>query len=128
MSPVAPRRPCSQPGCGELVVSGRCGKHQRTVTEIARGTASQRGYGSAWQRYRAWFIQQAECSQCGRNHALCEGQCARDHRPTPAFAVDHIIPHRGDPLLFWKHDNHQSLCRSEHNAKSNSERLTRGGW
>jgi 5-methylcytosine-specific restriction enzyme A len=91
--------------------------------EQTRGSAAKRGYNRKWQEYRAWFIRQATCSVCGRNHALCEGECKKRGQVKPAYAVDHIVPHRGDSELFWTHNNHQSLCQAEHNAKSNRERI-----
>ena len=32
---------------------------------------------------------------------------------TPATQTDHVVPHRGDPTLFWdEQGNWQALCRS----------------
>lgn len=45
-------------------------------------------------------------------------RCYEDGMVTPAHQVDHVIPHRGDPLLFkdrtkpvTQQPNWQSLCR-----------------
>ena len=35
--------------------------------------------------------------------------------------VDHIRPHRGDPVLFWDEKNWQSLCKSCHDKKTWNE-------
>ena len=35
-----------------------------------------------------------------------------------ACVVDHLVPHRGDRLLFWDASNWQSLCESCHNRKT----------
>jgi hypothetical protein len=40
------------------------------------------------------------------------------NRQTPATVVDHIIPHTGDPELFWDVDNLQGLCDPCHNSKT----------
>ena len=32
--------------------------------------------------------------------------------------VDHIIPHRGDPELFWDRSNWQALCKNCHDRKT----------
>lgn len=32
----------------------------------------------------------------------------------PATVVDHITPHRGDPILFWDSKNWQPLCKDCH--------------
>ncbi len=117
--PSAPLRPCSHSGCGTLTSSGRCDRHQRPAYDRERGTAAQRGYDYRWQKYRDWFVRQTHSPECGRNHALCEGECARLGRATPAFAVDPVIPHRGNQELFWKHSNHRALC--ERNTMRNRE-------
>lgn len=30
--------------------------------------------------------------------------------------VDHVIPHRGDDVLFWDESNWQALCKSCHDS------------
>ena len=37
---------------------------------------------------------------------------------TKATVVDHIVPHRGDPKLFWDPDNWQTLCKRCHDKKT----------
>lgn len=39
-----------------------------------------------------------------------------------ATEVDHIRPHRGDPVLFWDAANWQGLCAECHGEKSQTER------
>jgi 5-methylcytosine-specific restriction enzyme A len=40
---------------------------------------------------------------------------------TPAFAVDHVVPHRGNRTLFWDEQNNwQALCHSCHSKKTNA--------
>ena len=34
--------------------------------------------------------------------------------------IDHIIPHRGDPILFWDRSNWQPLCKDCHDHKTGS--------
>ncbi len=50
--PSAALRPCSG-GCGARVARGYCPSCRRTQR---RGTAHERGYTAAWQRFRVWFI------------------------------------------------------------------------
>jgi 5-methylcytosine-specific restriction protein A len=38
-----------------------------------------------------------------------------------AECVDHIIPHKGDPRLFWDPSNFQGLTLADHARKTNSE-------
>lgn len=44
--------------------------------------------------------------------------CKRLGRTVLASIVDHIVPHRGDMVLFWDVTNWQSLCVTCHNVKS----------
>ena len=50
--PMAPLRPCAG-GCGAKVKAGRCSSCAR-ATEQRRGSASARGYTSAWHRFCLW--------------------------------------------------------------------------
>ena len=119
--PIAPPRPCAQPGCGALVKSGRCEKHQQQVKQIKRGadkrrgTSTQRGYNWRWRKVRLSFL---------KLHPLCV-HCQAEGVITAATVVDHIKPHKGDQALFWDVDNYQSLCARHHNVKTARED---GGW
>ena len=35
-----------------------------------------------------------------------------------AEVVDHIIPHRGNEVLFWDHSNWQGLSKADHDRKT----------
>ncbi|MGL4573939.1 MAG: HNH endonuclease [Burkholderiaceae bacterium] len=39
--------------------------------------------------------------------------------------VDHIVPHRGDLLLFWRRSNWQALCKPCHDRTKQT--IERGG-
>ncbi len=54
------------------------------------------------------------------NNPLCV-ECERQGLTTPATEVDHIVPHRGDKVLFWDHDNWQALCKPCHDVKTATE-------
>lgn len=43
----------------------------------------------------------------------------------PADTVDHIRPHRGDPVLFWDYGNLQSVCKACHDGIL--QKLEKGG-
>ena len=47
------------------------------------------------------------------------------HSREPAQVVDHKIPHRGDPRLFWDTSNLQSMAKECHDRYKQSEE--RGG-
>ena len=76
-----------------------------------RRTAHARGYSCRWAKQsRLYRKQNPMCVVC------LEFGFAR-----PVEAVDHIIPHEGDPVLFWDADNWQSLCRECHQTKTRRE-------
>lgn len=113
MSPLAPKHPCSYPGCTALVEagSGSCERHriqvQREIDQV-RGSAAQRGYGAGWRVARKAFL---------RSNPLCIA-CNRKGILKAATVVDHVIPHKGNTRLFWDHSNWQALCRSCHSTKT----------
>jgi 5-methylcytosine-specific restriction protein A len=113
--PRAALRPCTHPGCGELVADGsRCPKHaraERVEIDRRRGSSASRGYGHKWRRYREAFLAE---------HPLCKA-CVVAGRTRPATVVDHIRPHKGDMRLFWDPKNHQALCKACHDAKTARE-------
>jgi 5-methylcytosine-specific restriction protein A len=76
-----------------------------------RGSSTQRGYGSRWQRARASYLMA---------HPLCV-MCQRDGHLTPAVVVDHIKAHKGDPGLMWNPANWQALCSSHHSRDKQLE-------
>jgi 5-methylcytosine-specific restriction protein A len=74
----------------------------------SRPTSTQRGWSRRWQKVRALFLAQ---------NPLCV-ECQRQGRLTPATVVDHIRPHRGDPILLWDEANFQPLCKRHHDSKT----------
>lgn len=73
-------------------------------------------YGLArWQRLR-------EAQK--RKQPICE-RCAERGVVTPATVAHHKVPHKGDPSLFWDHDNLASSCAPCHDI--DEQRIERGG-
>lgn len=109
---------CRKPGCRGLVRGGVCSvcgplrRHTDRDAEQRRGTTTERGYGTQWQKVRRNILM---------THPLCT-QCGQ-----PADDVDHIIAiSRGGAVL--DADNLQPLCRSCHNRKTRREsRMIAGG-
>ena len=97
-----------------LVARGYCAVHQARQAREARGSQRERGYTRAWERRAASFRQRYPlCGMRPGGRAPVMSQCHDERRATPAAQVDHVIPHRGEPLLFWDElDNWQSLCAS----------------
>ena len=107
--PKRPQRPCRYPGCPNLCERGvYCQEHSTESSERLRGSAAERGYDVKWRRARKRFLQR---------HPLCAG-CLSRGVLTPATVVDHIVPHRGDPKLFWDETNWQPLCKRCHDQKT----------
>ncbi len=48
-------------------------------------------------------------------HPLCCG-CQAEGRVEPTTVVDHVIPHKGDMVLFWLVTNWQASCRWHHDV------------
>jgi 5-methylcytosine-specific restriction enzyme A len=42
--------------------------------------------------------------------------CQQMGRVVPADVVDHIVPHKGDDVLFWDENNLRSSCTPCHNT------------
>lgn len=114
--PVSAPHPCTYPGCRELVKHGnaRCEKHrdlEKKQAEAARPSARERGYDYRWEKARKEYI---------AVHPLCE-RCKAVGIYRPAKVVDHVIPHKGNSVLFWDRSNWQSLCSYHHNVKTAKE-------
>lgn len=68
-------------------------------------------HSKAWKTLRAKHL---------RKEPYCR-DCMDNGSRTPATDVDHIIPHKGDPRLFFDDSNLQSLCKPCHSRKTISE-------
>jgi 5-methylcytosine-specific restriction protein A len=113
--PTAALRPCVEPGCPELVPSGRCAVHQTAryrKVERTRGTAKERGYDKDWRRVR--------------DDVLRDEPCCRLCAPAVSLAVevDHVKPlAQGGARLDRR--NLQPLCRPCHQKKTGIENARR---
>lgn len=76
--------------------TGYCEKHKKDTRtyDKNRGSAAERGYDTRWQKARRTYLM---------HHPLCV-ECMKDNVIEPATVVDHIIPHKGDMVLFWDQD------------------------
>lgn len=108
--PRKPKKPCKHHGCPKLVEGMYCEEHALLHGQERRDSAV-RGYDSKWRKARERFL------KC---HPLCV-QCQREGRLVKATVVDHIKPHRGDPILFWDERNWQPLCKHHHDVKTMTE-------
>ena len=112
--PMKPLRPCTTPGCSQLVSSGKCEAHRKADDkqyDQRRGSATARGYDARWRSARLSYLSR---------HPLC-ASCEKDGLIEPATVVDHVKPHKGDVRLFWDVDNWQPLCKRCHDRKTATE-------
>ena len=79
-----------------------------------RQSSSDRGYNYQWQQARKVFLRQRPLCQCPDCQ---DGKI----RVIVATVVDHIIPHRGDMVLFWKQSNWQAMSKQCHDKKTAKE-------
>ncbi len=112
--PRAALRPCSYPGCNELVEHGRCEKHQVIETKYQRDPERQRLYDRKWQAVRKRQL---------AAQPWCE-DCLEQGIYTAATDVHHVIPHRGDKEIFLSSPK-RSLCGTCH--KKRKEDKAQGG-
>ncbi len=115
--PWKPRRPCSHPGCPELVDGRFCETHAKQETrryeKYDRDPAKRKRYGRRWKRIRDRYI---------AAHPLCE-QCEKLDRITPAQEVHPIKPlSQGGTHA---EDNLMALCKPVH---SRITALEGGRW
>ena len=110
LMPHSSLRQCTYPGCYVLVKSGRCPEH--STKKVQRDPDIKRMYNSKrWQSMRAVHLaQEPWCRDCLKANVY---EFATD--------VDHIEPHKGDPVLFFSPKNLQSLCPSHHSSKTANE-------
>lgn len=68
-----------------------------------------------WQRLRLKILER-DCYTCQQTGQLLVGKFPDPNSPV----VDHIVPHRGDPDLFWDEDNLQSVTKQWHDRVKQS--------
>lgn len=108
-----PLRPCRHPGCAQLTREGWCPGHK--PKHKRRASAAYHG----WYLLPIW-TDDLRPAQLLRE-PFCR-ECARRGIRTRATVVDHVQPFRGDWDLFIDPENHQSLCKHDHDKKTARER------
>ena len=120
--PMKPKIPCRNhnSGCAALVDpadkpwnKGYCPRclveTNRQYDRFHRDQAAKALYASTrWRKARKSYL---------ARHPICvTAKCGK-----PATEVDHVIPHHGDPELFWDPRNWQGMCKRHHSAKTAEE-------
>jgi 5-methylcytosine-specific restriction endonuclease McrA len=82
--------------------------------------ANARLYTYRWQKASKAFL---------REHPLCQcPDCDEGRlRVTPSNVVDHHVPHRGDPVLFWDRSNWRAMAKACHDRKTQREATQTSG-
>jgi 5-methylcytosine-specific restriction protein A len=109
--PTAPPAACRYPLCPR---TQPCPIHTRKRPESTRPNVGvRRWYHIARWNHPRWGLRATIltampwCAECHtRGHI------------TPAVDVDHILPHQGDPALFWDRANLMALCKQCHARKT----------
>lgn len=86
--------------------NGKAYARGQSARSSCGSSSTARGYGYRWQKARAAFL---------AANPLC-AMCSQPESPVAATVVDHIVPHRGDDVLFWDSDNWQALCAHCHSS------------
>lgn len=100
-------------------------ERERTQQRDASNTWRQWYKTARWQRLRAKVLKR-DLYTCKKTGALLTGK-----HPAPHSAVvDHIRPHRGDPLLFWDEENLQAVSKAYHDSVKQAEEQSaiKGVW
>ncbi|RSM73462.1 HNH endonuclease [Kibdelosporangium aridum] len=109
------RKPCSWPGCEELVAKGRCPAHQ-SKAERQRGSGTDRGSTARWQRFSEWYL---------ATHPLCvgwpTGPCG-----AKATQPDHIDGCGRNGPRAYDLTNLRPLCKPCHSRRTAHDQP--GGW
>ena len=103
---------CSHPRCSAIVRTKYCDEHKHIQSDVlrdTRGTTSEQGYGTTWQKVRKIHL---------FKNPLCE-VCKQQGIVKPANEVHHKNALRNGGTN--EVDNLQSLCKSCHSKR------TRGG-
>lgn len=110
--PSAPLRPCNEPGCGELVSSGRCAGCKLKFSRF-KGSSAQRGYDHTWRKLRLIVLSE---------EPLCQ-ICLKRGIVKPSEQVDHIIPLEERPDLRLVRSNLQGVCAKCNREKARAQQL-----
>lgn len=114
--PYAGKKPCTIPGCGELVKTGRCEYH-KAQADKQRGTAKQRGYKShGHQDFRAKVLRRDPVCVVCRQAMSTEA----DHYPTSRINLAEQGLNPDDPRYG------RGLCKTCHSRETAKHQP--GGW
>ena len=112
--PNRPRKSCNKTGCPELIEAGKryCDKHKKqrhaNYNRYERDKQTAKLYDNRWRKASKQFL---------TVNPLCV-KCKETGKIKRATVTDHVVPHKGDPILFWNESNWQALCKRCHDRKT----------
>jgi len=108
-----PLRPCKSIGCRALTTGSYCDNHkpESHYSNKPRKSSTERGYNSKWRIISKNYLS---------SHPWCV-HCEARGVMEPATETDHIVPHKGNMMLFWDPKNWQGLCHACHSYKTATE-------
>ncbi len=110
--PVAPARPCPQPGCPQLQPCPQHKRHTRPAVSYAA-----RRQAEPWRKVYATARWATLRERVLAAQPLCR-TCDAEGRVTLATVVDHVVPHRGNLALAYDPANLAPLCHRCHSRKT----------
>jgi 5-methylcytosine-specific restriction enzyme A len=81
-------------------------QERERATDLLRGSARARGYDATWDRASLGFR---------RRHPICEA-CAAVGITSATAVTDHVVPHKGDRVVFWDRKRWQPACQWHHDV------------
>ena len=109
-------KPCSAPGCPQLVRTGRCDEHQRKAEEL-RGSSADRGYASSGHlTFREAVLARDPICVCCMRRPSTEA----DHHPVSRKGLITLGLNPDDPK------RGRGLCKSCHSSETAKNQP--GGW
>ena len=101
--PTRVYRPRPSPGRS---IRAKAKKDRQKRADMCRDTEVRRFYGRRWR----------ECALSHRSSYPACAMCWEKGKYTLPQVVDHWIPHKGDPVLFWDRTNWCPLCKKCHDG------------
>lgn len=113
--PRKPKRPCSYPGCPNLVDGGYCEEHKK-LRDKEYNLYGRDDFTKNFYKTKEWrIIRKRHLEQ----EPFCV-ECLKNGITTKATIVDHIVPIKQGGSRY-DNNNLQSLCWSCHSRKSVEE-------
>lgn len=123
LTTLKPRLSTLPPRLGQAKPADRKEAEAQRTRRRDQEERSRKMYNTrAWRRLRD-EVYARDAYTCRKTGVICVGK-----HPAPNSPVaDHIIPHHGDPELFWDKDNIQTVSKAYHDSQKQREER-RGSW